>query len=73
MFERLAGGTGAADVGRCYAGLVDALAFDEADAADADAVAALGIQPLVTRTLLSDPEAASELVETVLSLAGAPA
>jgi LPPG:FO 2-phospho-L-lactate transferase len=71
MLTRLMGGTSAAHVARCYDGLLDALAFDEADAADADAVAALGVKPIVTRTLLDDPDARRGLVEALLEQAAA--
>ena len=37
MLTRLAGGTTPAHVAGCYAGLIDALVIDEADADDADA------------------------------------
>src|SRR5207247_4796128 len=46
MLERLAGGTTPAHVAGCYPGLIDALVIDEADA---EAVAGLGVQPLVAR------------------------
>ena len=68
MFESLAGGTGAGQVTDCYEGLIGALVLDEADADDAEAVAERGVQPLVTRTLMSQPEARGALVETVLGL-----
>jgi LPPG:FO 2-phospho-L-lactate transferase len=68
MFQSLAGGTGAAQVTDCYKGLVGALVIDEADADDAAAVAERGVRPLVTRTLMSEPEARQALVETVLGL-----
>jgi LPPG:FO 2-phospho-L-lactate transferase len=68
MFQSLAGGTGAAQVTDCYKGLIGALAIDEADADDAAAVAARGVRPLVTRTLMSEPDARAALVETVLRL-----
>jgi LPPG:FO 2-phospho-L-lactate transferase len=68
MFRRLTGGTTAAQVADSYKGLIGALVIDEADAGDADAVAALGVTPLVTRTLMSDPANARALVETVLGL-----
>jgi LPPG:FO 2-phospho-L-lactate transferase len=71
MLTRLMGGTSAADVARCYNGLLDALAFDEADAGDAAAVEALGIEPLVTRTLLDDADARRGLVHALLELAAA--
>jgi LPPG:FO 2-phospho-L-lactate transferase len=68
MFTSLVGGTSAAQVTDCYKGLIDALVIDEADAADADAVAGRGVRPLVTRTLMAEPEARRALVETVLGL-----
>jgi LPPG:FO 2-phospho-L-lactate transferase len=68
MFESLAGGTGAGQVTDCYKGLIGALVLDEADADDAQAVVERGVQPLVTRTLMSQPEARGALVETVLGL-----
>ena len=68
MFDSLAGGTGADQVAGCYEKLIGALVLDEADASDADAVAARGMRPLVTRTLMSDPDARQALVETVLGL-----
>jgi len=68
MFQSLAGGTGATQVTDCYKGLIGALVVDEADADDAAAVAERGVRPLVTRTLMSEPDARAELVETVLGL-----
>jgi LPPG:FO 2-phospho-L-lactate transferase len=68
MFTSLAGGTGAGQVTDCYKGLIGALVLDEADADDADAVAERGVRPLVTRTLMSEPDARRALVETVLGL-----
>jgi LPPG:FO 2-phospho-L-lactate transferase len=68
MFQSLAGGTGAAQVTDCYKGLIGALVIDEADADDAAAVAERGVRPLVTRTLMSEPDARAELVERVLGL-----
>jgi LPPG:FO 2-phospho-L-lactate transferase len=71
MLARLAGGTSAAHVAGCYTGLLDALVLDEADAGDADAVAELGIRPLVAQTLMRDREAARRLAEAALDVAGA--
>jgi LPPG:FO 2-phospho-L-lactate transferase len=68
MFESLAGGTGAGQVTDCYKGLIGALVLDEADAEDADAVSERGVRPLVTQTLMSEPDARRALVETVLGL-----
>jgi LPPG:FO 2-phospho-L-lactate transferase len=67
MFQRLAGGTAPADVARCYEALIGALVIDEADAGGARAETP-GVRLLVTRTLMDDPGARRELVETVLGL-----
>ena len=69
MLSRLGGGTTAAHVAGCYPGLIDVLVIDESDAADAAAVEALGITPVVTHTLMSDAEAARRLAETALDAA----
>jgi len=71
MLLRLAGGTTPAHVASCYPGLLDALVIDEADAADADELAELGVRPVVTRTLMSDAAARARLVEAALGAAGA--
>jgi LPPG:FO 2-phospho-L-lactate transferase len=69
MLARLTGGTSAAQVTSCYLGLIDVLVFDEADADDADGVAALGVRPLVTRTLMSDRDTTRRLAEAALEAA----
>ena len=66
MLKRLQGGTGPANVADCYAGLIDALVFDEADADGAETVAERGVRPVVTRTLMSDGEARRRLAEAAL-------
>src|SRR6266705_3114007 len=66
MLQRLEGGTTPAHVTQCYVGLIDALVFDEADAEHVEAVAALGVRPVVTRTLMSDADARRRLAEAVL-------
>jgi len=48
MVRRLQGGTTAAHVAECYPGLIDAFVLDEEDAADVEAVSALGIRPEVS-------------------------
>ena len=70
MLQRLAGGTSAAHVAGCYAGLIDALVLDEADTDDAPAVAALGVTPVVTRTLMRDPDTRRALAEAALGATG---
>ena len=71
MLSRLAGGTMPAHVASCYAGLIDALVLDEADAAGAEAVAALGVRAIVARTLMRDDEARRRLAEAALDAAAA--
>ena len=70
MLERLAGGTAPVHVAGCYPELIDALVIDETDAAGADALAAAGVRPHVTRTLMSDRGAARRLAEAVLEARG---
>jgi LPPG:FO 2-phospho-L-lactate transferase len=66
MLQRLQGGTTAAHVAQCYPGLIDALLLDEADADDAEAVAAAGVRPVVTRTLMRDAPARRRLAEAAV-------
>jgi len=66
MLERMQGGTTAAHVTQCYPGLIDVLVIDEADSADVEAVAALGVRPIVTRTLMRDSTARRRLAEAAL-------
>jgi LPPG:FO 2-phospho-L-lactate transferase len=64
MLTRLAGGTSPAHVAGQYAGLIDALVVDEADAHDLEGLA--GVRPIVTRTLMADSEARIRLAEAAL-------
>ena len=66
MLARLAAGTSPAHVASCYAGLIDALVLDEADADD---TASLPVRPIVTRTLMVDGDARRRLAEAVLEVA----
>ena len=69
MLQRLAGGTSPRHVAGCYAGLIDALVVDEADAHD---LAGLGeVRPIVTRTLMSDADARRRLAEAALEAGSA--
>ncbi|HZB22564.1 MAG TPA: 2-phospho-L-lactate transferase [Gaiellaceae bacterium] len=68
MLATLAGGTTPAHVASCYAGLIDALVVDEADA---DALDGLDVRPIVTRTLMTDAAAQRRLAETALGLVAA--
>jgi LPPG:FO 2-phospho-L-lactate transferase len=64
MLARLAGGTFPAHVASQYHGLIDALVVDEADADDLDGLGE--VRPIVTRTLMADPEARRRLAEATL-------
>ena len=64
MLARLAGGTSPAHVAACYAGLIDALVVDEADAGSLDGLG--DVRPIVTRTLMSDAGARRRLAEAAL-------
>ena len=64
MLRRLAGGTSPSHVAGCYAGLVDALVVDEADAEDLDGLG--DVRPVVTRTLMRDADARRRLAEVAL-------
>jgi LPPG:FO 2-phospho-L-lactate transferase len=70
MLARLAGGTAPAHVASCYAGLVDVLVVD---GADADAAADARVRTVVTATLMRDVDAARRLAAAALDAAGAPA
>jgi LPPG:FO 2-phospho-L-lactate transferase len=64
MMRRLVGGTSPANLTECYAGLLDALVIDRADApARADTAV------VVTDTLIVDRNAARRLAETTLETA----
>ena len=64
MLARLAGGTSPAHVASPYRGLIDALVVDEVDADDLDGLD--DVRPIVTRTLMTDPEARRRLAEAAL-------
>ncbi len=64
MLRRLAGGTGPAQVAKCYEGLIDALVYDEADGE-----VELDIRPIITKTLMSDADSRRKLAEATLSVA----
>jgi LPPG:FO 2-phospho-L-lactate transferase len=66
MLARLAGGTGPAAIAGCYAGLLDALVFDEQDA---PASLPDGVRPIVARTLMVDDDARRRLALAVFDAA----
>jgi len=61
MLARLEGGTTPAHVAQCYAGLIDALVVDEADAARD-----VGVRTIVTKTLMRDAASRRALAEAAL-------
>jgi LPPG:FO 2-phospho-L-lactate transferase len=63
MLTRLARGTTPAHVAACYEGLIDALVVDEAD----DPVDVPGVRTIVTKTLMTDLDAARRLAEAALA------
>ena len=64
MMRRLMGGTSPAHLAGCYAGLLDALVIDSADAP-----AAVDVDLVVTDTLIGDRDAARRLARTTLQTA----
>jgi LPPG:FO 2-phospho-L-lactate transferase len=70
MLQRVAGGTSPAHVASCYAGLIDALVIDQADAPTGTPE---GVRVVVTHTLMSDAAAARRLAAASLDAAGARA
>ena len=63
MLRRIAGGTGPQQVASCYAGLIDALVIDEADAP-----AELDVDVIVTQTLMTDPGSRRRVAEAALAV-----
>jgi LPPG:FO 2-phospho-L-lactate transferase len=66
MLARIAGGTSPRHVAGCYAGLIDSLVLDEADAGDLDGLGE--VHPIVAHTLMSDADARRRLAETALGV-----
>jgi LPPG:FO 2-phospho-L-lactate transferase len=66
MLARIAGGTSPRHVAGCYAGLIDAIVLDVADADDLDGLDA--VRPIVSRTLMHDADARRRLAETALGV-----
>jgi LPPG:FO 2-phospho-L-lactate transferase len=64
MLVRMAGGTSPAHVAGCYSGLIDALVVDESDAHDLNDLGE--VRPIVTRTLMRDPDARRRLAEAAV-------
>jgi LPPG:FO 2-phospho-L-lactate transferase len=53
-------------IAQWYAGLIDTLVIDTVDADYAPAIAALGITPVVTNTIMRDLPAKAALAQTVM-------
>jgi len=68
MLTRMAGGVTPAHIAGCYAGLIDALVFDEADA---PAELPEGVRGVVTQTLMVDEDARRKLASAAIDAAGA--
>jgi LPPG:FO 2-phospho-L-lactate transferase len=66
MLARIAGGTSPRHVAACYAGLIDAIVLDEADAGDLDGLGA--VRPIVAHTLMHDADARRRLAEIALGV-----
>src|SRR5215211_1736604 len=64
MLARLAGGTAPQHVASCYAGLIDALVVYESESPHG-----LEVEPVVTRTLMTDAGARRRLAEAALGAA----
>jgi LPPG:FO 2-phospho-L-lactate transferase len=70
MMSGLGHGVSVVGVANVYAGLIDALIIDEADASSLPDVAATGARPIVSRTLMRDPASAREFALAALEAAG---
>jgi LPPG:FO 2-phospho-L-lactate transferase len=66
MLRDLGHAVTAAGVAKIYAGLADVFVLDRADESLADEVRALGLEPLVSDTIMSDPLRARALARDVL-------
>jgi len=60
------------EVARHYLGVIDALVIDDTDRALAASVSALGIEALVTNTIMNEPRERTELARRVLAWAASP-
>jgi LPPG:FO 2-phospho-L-lactate transferase len=73
MAVSLGGEAGGAGVARAYAGLLDALLIDGADAAEAPAIAALGVEPVVGPTVMTDDVSRAALAASAVAAASSAA
>ena len=66
---RSAAESSATGIARLYAGLIDALLVDDVDAAEAPAIAALGIEPVVGPTVMGDDASRASLAAAAVAAA----
>jgi len=69
MMTELGLASGAVEVAEHYRGVIDGFVLDRSDAADAEAVRALGIAVLVTETVMQSLDDKTRLAREVLDLA----
>jgi LPPG:FO 2-phospho-L-lactate transferase len=69
MAASLGGEASATGIARLYAGLVDVLLVDALDAAEAPAIAALGIEPVVVPTVMTDDASRAAVAAAALAAA----
>ena len=69
MAASLGGEASATGIARLYAGLVDALLIDDVDAAEAPAIARLGIEPVVGPTVMGDDASRASLAAAAVAAA----
>jgi len=69
MARSLGAESSATGIARLYAGLVDALLIDDVDAAEAPAIAALGIEPIVGPTVMTDDASRAALAAAAVATA----
>ena len=69
MAVTLGGEASATGIARHYAGLVDTLLVDDADAAEAPAIAALGVAPVVLPTVMTDDASRAALAAAAIAAA----
>ena len=69
MAASLGGEASATGIARLYAGLIDALLVDNVDAAEAPAIASLGIEPVVGPTVMGDDASRAALAAAAVAAA----
>ena len=69
MAASLGGEASATGIARLYAGLVDALLIHDVDAAEAPAIASLGIEPVVGPTIMGDDASRASLAAAAVAAA----